>query len=246
MDLISSGISIIFIIVFFIVQAFISFIPIIMIVLVITTIAKRTNNAKFFKQNVIVSNAAVGSKAFENNYKEVSKAQLSKFGIDDINDIKNYLYEIFYNFENAYNNLDLQEMKRYSYEQLCENYITGIKLDKKLGKKKVISDITKIETLLTQLDSTKHKQMATMIITINYLNYIVDKKGDLISGDRVSHITETFEVEFRKDRDENRPLNCPNCGGKIDSDDVICDYCSSPIGSSDEFRIYSIRKIISK
>ena len=240
-----AGFSTVFIIIFVIIEIIMSFVPIFIIVFIISTIAKRTKNTKFFKQSILYTNNVVGTKAFENEYKEVSKSQLNQFGIDDIEDIKNYLYHIFYLFESAYNNLDLEGMKKYSYKQLYENYITGIKLDKNMGKKKIITDLSYKELLLTGLDSTKVKQVATMVITINYLNYIVDNKGELISGDREGHITETFEVEFRKDLND-APTNCPNCGGKIDADDVVCDYCESVVNSEEDFKIYSIKKIVTK
>lgn len=242
MEELIGGFSVIFVIFFMIIQMFLSFVPFFIIVVVLTTLSKRTKNTKFFKQNVIINDGQTNNKTV---FSDVHKDTLNRFGIDNINDMKDYLYKMFFEFENAYNNLDLDTMKRVSYKQLYENYITGIKLDKNLGKKKVISDITPEQLLLTGLDSTNMKQVATMVITIKYLNYVVDKNGDLISGDRVSHITETFEVVYRKDL-EDKPINCPNCGGKIDADDLKCDYCDTVVSSEQEFRIYSIKKIITK
>lgn len=153
--------------------------------------------------------------------------------------LKDYLYDIFYKFETAYNNLDYGNMRSLSTKQLFQKYYTGITLNLKVGRKKVINNINRENIIIYEVDSTSSKQVASAMISISYISYVTNKDGTLYSGSRDKPITEKFEVEFRKDFGKEI-TNCPNCGAKINGNK--CDYCETIIGSSD-FKIGAIRRI---
>lgn len=208
---------------------------------------KRIQNRKYFKNNVI-SNKNIETNLGELNkykrtYNDVSKKDLQKFNTEDIDSLKDYFYGIFLDFENAYNNLDYNMMKILSTKQLYQNYYTGMSLDLKVGKKKIISDIEKKKVIIFELDSTIAKQVASLMIEISYLNYTIDKNGYVISGSRSEKITEKFEVIFRKDFERKEITKCHNCGAEIIGNK--CDYCRSVLKNV-EFKISSIKKIIDK
>ena len=101
---------------------------------------KRRANRNYFKNNVVI-NPKVGTSIDNKDnchrtYEDVSKEVLEKFNTEDINLLKDYFYDMFLSFENAYNNLDYNIMKILSTKQLYQNYYTGISLDLKAGKKK--------------------------------------------------------------------------------------------------------------
>lgn len=205
---------------------------------------KNSNGATKFNDDVVYYQEINGkSSKFAKNYKDVSKDKLAKFNTDDIDSLKEYFYQIFYNFEIAYNNLDYSMMKMLSIEQLYQNYYTGISLDLKTGKKRVISDIKKKKIILYELDTTLIKQLASLVIEVSYYNYTLDKNGYVISGSRYEPITEKFEVEFRKYYDGKNLTHCPNCGASLSTHK--CDYCKATIKES-EFKISSIKRIINK
>lgn len=148
---------------------------------------------------------------------------------------------MFLEFENAYNNLDYNMMKILSTKQLYQNYYTGMSLDLKVGKKKIISDIEKKKVIIFELDSTIAKQIASVMIEISYFNYTIDKNGYVISGSRNKKITEKFEVMFRKDFERKDITECPNCGAEIVGNKF--NFCRSTIKNV-EFKISSIKKIV--
>ncbi len=128
---------------------------------------KRKNNRNYFKNNIIVNkkietNAGKVNK-YQRTYNDVSKEALQRFNTDDINSLKEYFYDMFLKFETAYNNLDYNMMKILSTKQLFQNYYTGMSLDLKVGKKKIISDIKKKKVIIFELDSTVAKQIASVI-----------------------------------------------------------------------------------
>ena len=212
---------------------------------VIRNSIKRKINRNYFKNNIIVNKkietkAGKGNK-YQRTYNDVSKSYLEKFNIDDINVLKDYFYGMFLEFENAYNNLDYNMMKILSTKQLFQNYYTGMSLDLKIGKKKIISDIEKKKVIIFELDSTIAKQIASVMIEISYFNYTIDKNGYVISGSRNQKITEKFEVMFRKDFERKDITECPNCGAEIIGNK--CNFCSSTVKNV-EFKISSIKKIV--
>ena len=194
---------------------------------------KMQQNMNYFANNVI-------NNLQESKYKDVSKDRLEYFHIDDIGSFKNSLYEIFEEFEKAYNSLDYNTMKQISTSQLYENYYTGMSLNITDGKKKVIDDIVRKQVVVFAIDSTTVKQIVQTLITISYISYTIDKKGYIISGSKDEKITETFEVTFKKEYTKENFQTCPNCGATVSG--KKCDYCRTTI-KDNEFKISSIKKV---
>lgn len=218
-----------------------------LIIKVIINAFKRNKNHNYFKNNVIKNQSYETNVSRTNNkykriYKDVSKEVLSTFNTDNINTLKDFFYSKFLEFEISYNNLDYNIMRVLSTKQLFQNYYTGITLDLKAGKKRIISDIVRKNVIVFELDSTIAKQTACVMIEIEYLNYTIDKNGYVIRGSRDNKIKERFEVTFRKDFEMSKDyIKCPNCGATIVGNK--CNYCRTPI-RNEEFKISSIKKII--
>lgn len=207
---------------------------------------KRSNTRSYFRSNIIYNvteemNDAISSMKYRRDYKDVKKSELVKFNVDNINDLKDYFYNIFLDFEKAYNNLDYNTMKRLSTKQLYHNYHTGISLNLKAGRKRIIDNIERKKVIIYELDSTTLKQTAGVMIEVNYINYMVDKKGNVISGSRRDIVTEKFDITFRKDYEKEDVTKCVNCGASIVGNK--CEYCRTVI-SDVEFKISTIKKII--
>ena len=196
---------------------------------------KRTSSHNFFKNNIVSCND------IKRQYRDVPLSKLKMFNTTDIEGLKSYLYDIFVDFEKAYNNLDYNIMKSLSTKQLYQNYHTGITLDLKAGRKKVISDIEKNNVIIYELDSTISKQVVNMMVDITYTGYTLDKNGFVISGNRDIKVNERFEVEFRKYFADDNIIKCPNCGAAVTGN--TCEYCRSDLKDV-EFKINSIKKIV--
>ena len=235
----------IFLIIVYAIEIIINISVWVFIIKIIKNALTRKSNQNYFKNNVIINkeNNEIVEKGnkYKRVYNDVTKDELMKFNTEDINSLKDYFYQKFVEFENAYNNLDYNIMKILSTKQMYNNYYTGITLDLKVGKKKIISDIEKKNVIIFELDSTLVKQTASLMIEISYINYTIDKNGYIISGSRENKITEKFEVMFRKDFERNDITNCPNCGAEIVGNK--CEFCRSNVKNVD-FKISSIKKII--
>lgn len=213
----------------------------IFIINVIKNFIKRKNSYNYFKNNIVDNTKTGQNSKYFRVYNDVSKNELEKFNIDDINILKNYLYDIFVDFESAYNNLDYNLMKLLSTKQLYQKYYTGISLDLKIGNKKIISNIVRKNVVIFELDSTIAKQIVSAMIEISYITYKIDKNGKIISGNRYNPITEKFEIVFRKDFESKEVTQCINCGAEVSG--KRCEFCRTNIKDV-KFKISSIRKII--
>ncbi len=201
---------------------------------------------KFFKSNVVRcmpnnEQAVDANNQRKDVYKDVSKNKLEMFNTDNINSLKDYFYNLFLNFENAYNNLDYNMMKMLSTKQLFQNYYTGITLDLKAGQKKIINNIERQNVVIYELDSTIAKQTLSAMIEISYITYTINKDGYVISGSRDNSVVEKFDVTFRKDFEKEDVTKCPSCGANIVGNK--CDFCRTTIRNID-FKISSIKRII--
>ena len=214
------------------------------IIKIVFRIIKQTINIAFFKKSVIKNtddffkpNKEVTFKDF----KDVDKDKLAIFDTDDINKLKDYFYEMFLNFENAYNTLDFNKMHDLLTNQLYQNYYTGLSLNMKYGEKKIVENVKKKNMLIYDIDSTSYKQVVCTIIEISYISYTTNKNCQIIKGSKEHPITEKFEVIFRKDFQKNPITKCPNCGATVINN--ICEYCRTTL-KNEKFKIHSIRKII--
>ena len=202
--------------------------------LLIFYIIKRNKNKKAFKSMVISSK--------NKEFTDINPSKLDGFDITDISKLKMYLYDIFYRFETAYNNVDYNTMYNLSTSKLYDLYHTNIVLNLKFDEKKIIDQIELKKMLITEAYSSKYKQVITSVIDISYINYTINSSGKIVNGSPTKPLNEKFEVIFIKQVDNNEKFRCPNCGANVTG--TTCEYCNSKITNSGEFRIDSIKKIV--
>ena len=202
--------------------------------LLIIYIIQRNKNKKVFKSMIISDK--------KKDYSDINQSKLNGFEITDISKLKIYLYDIFYRFETAYNNVDYNTMFNLSTSQLYNLYHTNIVLNLKFDEKKIIDQIKLNKMYIIEAYASKYKQVLTTVIDISYINYTIKSDGKVISGSPTKLINEKFEVTFIKNFDTKHEYRCPNCGANVKG--TTCEYCKSTITDNGEFRIDSIKKIV--
>lgn len=206
------------------------------IALIIYYIIKRKQNKYFLKnQNIDYK---------KNKYKEVDVERIPKQY--DISKLKTDLYDLFYKFEIAYNNLDCNTLYNISTPRLYSIYYEAIRLGTKLGEKRIITNIKNddfvIFDYIGKKENDEKKETFKAYVELSYVNYTQNTKGVIISGS-TKEIKEKFEVYFVKIKSLNK-YKCPYCGAINEGN--VCDYCKSKITDKNEFRIDEIRKIEAK
>ena len=224
--------------------------PVLLVVLIARAL-KRSSVRKQFKSNVIsesnwisqenkhINNSATGDNRLV--YSDVSKVKLDTLNIADIDVLKDYLYRMFYKFEKAYNNLDYDKMRRLSTKKLYESYHTGIVLDLQVGRKRIMEDMQKKDVKVFNVLNSDTEQKIYSAIEVDYINYVIDSDGNVISGNKYFATNERFEVVFTKTFGADEIARCPHCGAPVEGNE--CTYCRTPI-KSDVFKISSIKRIV--
>ena len=222
---------------FFLVMLFEIFWPILIPIFIISQIRKNKSN-KAFKNNVINTNH--NKEQLKKMYKDVDQSKLQELDLDDINKLKGFLYEIFLQFETAYNDLDYNTMVNTTTSKLYNAYHTNILLNLRCAQKKIIENITLKKMTIYDIFCTTRKQVISTVIEIEDVSYMQDHNGKIVSGS-TSPVTEKFEVIFVKNYDNQASVKCPNCGASVSGSK--CEYCGTQVRVT-EFRIDSIKKII--
>lgn len=205
---------------------------------------RRSYNRQYFKSNVRFNDLVVSPDKSSFVYHDIDKAKLSEFNTDNLLAFKDYFYQIFLNFENALNSMDYEMMKYLSSPQVFQNYHLGMKLDSERGIKRIIDNINRKEVIVYETLSSSVKQVVSVYIEIEYVNYVINNKGEVISGDRYKKITEQFEVTFKNDYSKDVDVKrCPTCGAPVTKSK--CEYCRNPIPNS-SFKICNIKRIVNR
>ena len=211
--------------------------PIAIPILIISQLRKNKSN-QAFKNNVIKTSK--DKEGLSKITQDVDKSKLEPLDIDDINKLKNYLYQIYFDFEKAYNDLDYNTMLNTSTPKLYNAYHTNIMLNLKCGQKKIIENTKLIKCIVYDILCTNRKQVISTIIEVENVSYMQDYNGKVVSGS-VNPIKEKFEVIFIKNYAADTSVTCPNCQASVSGNK--CEYCGTEVRNS-EFRIDSIKKIV--
>ncbi len=211
--------------------------PIAIPILIISQLRKNKSN-KNFKNNVIKMDKE--KERIKNITRDVDNSALEQLDIKDVNILKDYLYQIYLDFEKAYNDLDYNTMLNTSTNKLYNAYHTNIMLNLKCGQKKIIENITRHNMFVYDILCTNRKQVISTIIEVENSSYMLDYNGKVVSGS-VTPIREKFEVIFIKNYDNSTSVKCPNCQASVSG--TKCEYCGTELRNS-EFRIDSIKKVI--
>ncbi len=209
--------------------------PIFIPIFIFSAIRKNMANKKM-KQNVI---HAEEKSVYNKRFTDINKEELRSLEINDINQLKQYLYAIFLDFEKAYNNLDYKTMNKNSTSKLYNTYHSAILLNLKFAQKKIIDNIELKRMFIYSSMNSQYRQTIYTTIEIEYVSYMEDYSGQIISG-TTEPITEAFEVVFVKSVQKDG-IKCPNCAATVT--DGVCDYCGTEVKSTD-FEIDSIKKIV--
>lgn len=82
---------------------------------------------------------------------------------------------------------------------------------------------------LTNLKIENNIETATVIMTVNCYDYIVDSQNKVVRGNNKNKIEITYELTYIKSVGE-KVNKCPNCGAEINDDNsTTCEYCRAII-----------------
>lgn len=192
----------------------------IMLIIIITSITKKSKKNMFNEGIPNVNDSNIEEKV--------------KKYIPDFNKVEflNNGYKMYCDIQTAWMNFKLDDVKDYLTDELYTMYDSQLETLEVKDEQNIMKDFT----LRTSFLKNVTEQNGTVTITTGYViefyDYIASKStGKLIRGNNKQKMRVMYEMKFRLSINENAKIDtCPNCGAKVDvNSSGTCEYCGSKI-----------------
>lgn len=169
-----------------------------------------------------------------NEYVEVDELALISFGIKDGNLIKDKLFKIFCQVQEAFSNDNRQALDKLCSTELKNSLYNSLDLLKENKQINKITDIKNVDNKIINLQNKTSYLYADMIQKVELKDYTLDEYNRLVDGSDTTTLKYIYLLKFRKDITSSKktnPKNCPNCGAPLDENSNKCSYCGTPLNN---------------
>lgn len=144
-------------------------------------------------------------------------------------EFKNEAFNIYKDVQEAWMNLDDGKIRTLTTDELYNMYSMQLDTLRVKNEKKIMKEINLVTASLTNLKIENNIETATVIMTVNCYDYIVDSQNKVVRGNDKNKIEITYELTYIKSVGE-KVNKCPNCGAEINDDNsTTCEYCRAII-----------------
>ena len=133
------------------------------------------------------------------------------------------LYQRFQKVEEALSNGDLECLKKYCTDSLCDNLYHQYQNYYQKKEKHVIGEMTLYAFNIQNIILENHTISIQMSLHVAYLDYVSDLDGKYLRGNDDVPKHEQFLLDFVIDQDKK--MICPNCGSLVSN--KTCEYCQT-------------------
>lgn len=146
----------------------------------------------------------------------------------DIEKFKTETFEIYKKIENACNDNNLEELRKYVTDEFYNMVTAQINLLKIKNRQKIVEEIEHIDSYIINAFKEENKIYFDMDVSLKSKEYIKNIETNEIVGENktaFNHYRMTF-VKSINDIDKK----CPNCGSEITGEETnICNYCNTKV-----------------
>lgn len=144
-------------------------------------------------------------------------------------EFKNETFNIYKDVQEAWMNLDDGKIRTLTTDELYNMYSMQLDTLRVKNEKNIMKEINLVTASLTNLKIENNIETATVIMTVNCYDYIVDSQNKVVRGNNKNKIEITYELTYIKSVGE-KVNKCPNCGAEINDDNsTTCEYCRAII-----------------
>ncbi len=153
--------------------------------------------------------------------------------MNEFNDamFKTKVDNIFVKILTAITNQDLSEVEHFISTNIKDKLQSSIDNLKLSGDREIYDEINAKETNILNRSFTDDKEIIEVEIISRYMNYIINKEGETISGDDTRRIEKKNILVFEKKKDVKETKivrKCPGCGASISvNTSGKCEYCDT-------------------
>lgn len=139
-------------------------------------------------------------------------------------EFKNEAFNIYKDVQEAWMNLDDGKIRTLTTDELYNMYSMQLDTLRVKNEKNIMKEINLVTASLTNLKIENNIETATVIMTVNCYDYIVDSQNKVVRGNDKNKIEITYELTYIKSVGE-KVNKCPNCGAEINDDNsTTCEY----------------------
>lgn len=144
-------------------------------------------------------------------------------------EFKNEAFNIYKDVQEAWMNLDDGKIRTLTTDELYNMYSMQLDTLRVKNEKNIMKEINLVTASLTNLKIENNIETATVIMTVNCYDYIVDSQNKVVRGNDKNKIEITYELTYIKSVGE-KVNKCQNCGAEINDDNsTTCEYCRAII-----------------
>lgn len=144
-------------------------------------------------------------------------------------EFKNEAFNIYKDVQEAWMNLDDGKIRTLTTDELYNMYSMQLDTLRVKNEKNIMKEINLVTASLTNLKIENNIETATVIMTVNCYDYIVDSQNKVVRGNDKNKIEITYKLTYIKSVGE-KVNKCPNCGAEINDDNsTTCEYCRAII-----------------
>lgn len=144
-------------------------------------------------------------------------------------EFKNEAFNTYKDVQEAWMNLDDGKIRTLTTDELYNMYSMQLDTLRVKNEKNIMKEINLVTASLTNLKIENNIETATVIMTVNCYDYIVDSQNKVVRGNDKNKIEITYELTYIKSVGE-KVNKCPNCGAEINDDNsTTCEYCRAII-----------------
>ena len=134
-------------------------------------------------------------------------------------------FDLYYQLQNAWMEFDEASIRKLVSDELYNSYNMQLNDLREKNQKNIMEDITKTYGFVVAIRKEAKVESIDVVLNITMKDYIVDKNGALVRGNKIPHgIAYLITIDRAIDSD-SFITKCPNCGNKIS--DVASQKCSS-------------------
>lgn len=197
--------------------SFTSFMIVVVIFIVVFVIANEISKRKTEEKQIIKS-------------KDMDLDLISKIDPNlNLYEFKNEAFNIYKDVQEAWMNLYDGKIRTLTTDELYNMYSMQLDTLRVKNEKNIMKEINLVTASLTNLKIENNIETATVIMTVNCYDYIVDSQNKVVRGNDKNKIEITYELTYIKSVGE-KVNKCPNCGAEINDDNsTTCEYCRAII-----------------
>lgn len=161
-------------------------------------------------------------------------------------EFKNEAFNIYKDVQEAWMNLDDGKIRTLTTDELYNMYSMQLDTLRVKNEKNIMKEINLVTASLTNLKIENNIETATVIMTVNCYDYIVDSQNKVVRGNDKNKIEITYELTYIKSVGE-KVNKCPNCGAEINDDNsTTCEYCRAIITRNTSKWVLSKKKSLNQ